>query len=67
MRITRVPTRRISSCRKPIEGPDNQRLISLLLKKTGAEITVAENEQLVYDLVLASATAAERPGVTTGV
>jgi signal transduction histidine kinase/ActR/RegA family two-component response regulator/type IV secretory pathway TrbD component len=28
------------------DGPDNQRLISLLLKKAGAEVTIAENGEL---------------------
>ena len=32
------------------DGPDNQRLISFLLKKSGAEVTVAENGQIAVDL-----------------
>ena len=36
------------------DGPDNQRLISFLLKKAGAEVTVAENGQIAHDLALAA-------------
>jgi PAS domain S-box-containing protein len=36
------------------DGPDNQRLISFLLKKAGAEVTVAENGQIARDLALAA-------------
>ncbi|MCH7752359.1 MAG: response regulator, partial [Planctomycetes bacterium] len=36
------------------DGPDNQRLIAFLLKKAGAEVTVAENGQIAHDLALAS-------------
>ncbi|KKL61253.1 hypothetical protein LCGC14_2197160, partial [marine sediment metagenome] len=36
------------------DGPDSQRLISFLLKKAGAEVTVAENGQIAHDLVLAA-------------
>ncbi|NOY42065.1 MAG: PAS domain S-box protein [Planctomycetes bacterium] len=36
------------------DGPDNQRLISFLLKKAGAKVTVAENGQLAHDLTLAA-------------
>ncbi len=36
------------------DGPDNQRLISFLLRKAGAQVTVAENGQLAYDLALAA-------------
>ncbi len=35
------------------DGPDNQRLISFLLKKAGADVTVAENGQIAHDLALA--------------
>lgn len=31
------------------DGPDNQRLISFILKKAGAEVTVCENGQLGFD------------------
>ncbi len=34
------------------DGPDNQRLISFILKKAGAEVTVAENGQIALDLAL---------------
>ncbi len=34
------------------DGPDNQTLISFVLKKAGAEVTVAENGQIAHDLVL---------------
>ena len=34
------------------DGPDNQRLISYLLRKAGAEVVVAENGQLALDLCL---------------
>jgi CheY-like chemotaxis protein len=33
------------------DGPDNQRLITFFLEKTGAEVTVAANGQTAYDLV----------------
>ncbi len=36
------------------DGPDNQRLIAFLLKKAGAEVTVAENGQIAHDLTLAA-------------
>ncbi len=36
------------------DGPDNQRLISFLLKKAGAEVTVAENGKLALDEALAA-------------
>jgi CheY-like chemotaxis protein len=34
------------------DGPDNQRLISFLLRKAGAEVTIAENGQVAVDLAL---------------
>ncbi len=34
------------------DGPDNQRLIAFLLKKAGAEVTVADNGQIAHDLAL---------------
>jgi signal transduction histidine kinase/AmiR/NasT family two-component response regulator len=36
------------------DGPDNQRLISFVLKKAGAKVTVAENGQVANDLALAA-------------
>ncbi|MBU4270638.1 MAG: response regulator [Planctomycetes bacterium] len=36
------------------DGSDNQRLIVFLLKKAGAEVVVADNGQIVYDLALAA-------------
>jgi len=36
------------------DGPDNQRLIAFLLKKAGAEVTVADNGQIAHDLALAA-------------
>jgi len=36
------------------DGPDNQRLISLILRKSGAEVDLAENGQLGVDRVLAA-------------
>ena len=41
------------------DGPDNQRLVSFVLRKHGAEMTVAENGQLAVDC----ATAAMADGV----
>ena len=36
------------------DGPDNQRLISFILEKAGAEVTVAENGQIAFDEALAA-------------
>ncbi len=36
------------------DGPDNQRLISSLLKKAGTEVAMAENGQIAHDLALAA-------------
>ncbi|MBN1590202.1 MAG: PAS domain S-box protein [Pirellulales bacterium] len=36
------------------DGPDNQRLISFLLKKSGAQVTIAENGKLAHDKALAA-------------
>jgi signal transduction histidine kinase/AmiR/NasT family two-component response regulator len=36
------------------DGPDNQRLISFVLKKAGAEVAVAENGQVAYELATAA-------------
>ncbi len=34
------------------DGPDNQRLIAFVLKKAGADVVVAENGKLAYELAL---------------
>ena len=34
------------------DGPDNQRLISFILKKAGADVSLAENGQIALDLAL---------------
>ncbi|MEN6497632.1 MAG: response regulator, partial [Thermoguttaceae bacterium] len=36
------------------DGPDNQRLIALILKKAGAEVVVAENGQVAVELATAA-------------
>ena len=36
------------------DGPDNQRLLSLFLKKAGAEVSIAENGQIAHDAALAA-------------
>ena len=36
------------------DGPDNQRLIAFVLKKAGAQVTVAENGQIALDEALAA-------------
>jgi len=41
------------------DGPDNQRLISHLLKKAGAEVRVAENGKLAIEAALAAREAGE--------
>jgi CheY-like chemotaxis protein len=38
------------------DGPDNQRLISMVLRKAGADAVVAENGQVAFDAVLAAET-----------
>jgi len=37
------------------DGPDNQRLIAHLLRRAGAEVTIAENGQLAVDAALSAA------------
>jgi PAS domain S-box-containing protein len=39
------------------DGPDNQRLIDLLLRRSGFEVTIAENGRIAVDLALAAARA----------
>ncbi len=41
------------------DGPDNQRLISFVLKKSGADVTVAENGQIAREKALAAQDAGE--------
>ncbi|HIK90669.1 MAG TPA: response regulator [Planctomycetes bacterium] len=36
------------------DGPDNQRLISFVMKKAGAHVTIAENGRIAMNLVLAA-------------
>ena len=36
------------------DGPDNQRLLTFVLRKAGAEVTVAENGRVAVDLALAA-------------
>jgi len=41
------------------DGPDNQRLISYLLRKAGAEVVVAENGQIAFDEAMAAVAAGQ--------
>jgi len=41
------------------DGPDNQRLISFVLTKAGADVTLAPNGQIAYDEALAASEAGE--------
>ncbi len=41
------------------DGPDNQRLISFILEKAGAEVTLAENGLIAHDKALAARAAGE--------
>lgn len=49
------------------DGPDNQRLISFLLRKAGAEVVIVDNGQAAVDTVLAAERQAVRlPGDPSG-
>ena len=41
------------------DGPDNQRLVAFLLRKAGAEVTVAENGQIALDQAIGAAALGE--------
>ncbi len=45
------------------DGPDNQRLLSMLLKKAGADVTLAENGKIGLETALAAAKEARPFGV----
>ncbi|HNQ24395.1 MAG TPA: response regulator [Phycisphaerae bacterium] len=53
---TPAPAAELCGCRVLLaeDGPDNQRLISFLLRKAGAEVSVAENGQVAVDKALAA-------------
>jgi signal transduction histidine kinase/CheY-like chemotaxis protein len=46
------------------DGPDNQRLINFLLKRAGAQVTVADNGIVAMDILLEAMRDAARPGGT---
>ncbi len=48
--------RQLLACRILLaeDGPDNQKLIAFLLRKAGADVTLAENGQIAVDLALAA-------------
>jgi signal transduction histidine kinase len=53
-------TRRLDCCVLLAEdGPDNQRLLKLLLEKVGAQVTVADNGQLARDAAAAACDAGQ--------
>jgi signal transduction histidine kinase/ActR/RegA family two-component response regulator len=60
--VSQSPSQSLDQCRVLLaeDGPDNQRLISLILKKAGAEVTLADNGEIAVELALA-AVAENRP------
>ena len=50
------PSNTVLDCRVLLaeDGPDNQRLVSFLLRKAGGEVVVADNGQIAFDLALAA-------------
>ncbi len=54
--VAKVPQNGLQGCRILLaeDGPDNQRLISFVLTKAGAEVMIEENGQLALDAALAA-------------
>lgn len=48
------------------DGPDNQRLFSFLLRKAGADVTIAENGRIACECILGQGPRADRPGNAAG-
>jgi signal transduction histidine kinase/CheY-like chemotaxis protein len=57
-KVTHVSPSSLQGCHIMLaeDGPDNQRLISFILKKAGAKVTIAENGQVALDKVRNMAT-----------